>query len=143
MGEHTPVSREPQEGLGRAAQTHAECPHCGAKFSKLREGKVPTHDFPPPCRSVCPGSKQEPRERDDPLWKDNPAARVASERRKIRLELVVYGFAAVKHLADVSGEQSGTMECPLCQKQLRFSVAKSNGHLSARCETPNCINAME
>lgn len=122
---------------------NAQCPHCGAEFSKLRDGKIPTHDFPPPCRSVCPGSKQQPRDEDDPLWKDDPKARITAARRTMRLELMLYGFAAAKHLAELAGEQSGVMECPLCQQSLKFSVAKSNGHFSAKCSTPNCIEAME
>ena len=51
------------------------CPHCGWKFpaSRAQGGLVPTHDYPPPCRSVCPGSKQAPRNPLSdrrPLWKD-------------------------------------------------------------------------
>jgi len=41
------------------------CLHCGwqydpkiaaLKYTNYVEGKVPTHDYPPFCRSVCPGS---------------------------------------------------------------------------------------
>ena len=57
------------------------CPHCGKVFKindclKVRgdveEFVVPTHDWPPPCRAVCPGSGQEPRMVSDsrPLGKD-------------------------------------------------------------------------
>jgi hypothetical protein len=51
------------------------CPHCGELFyaSELRDSLIPTHDFPQPCRAVCPGSKQTPRNSDSdkrPLWKD-------------------------------------------------------------------------
>jgi len=31
------------------------CPRCGATF-ETTDGKLPTHDFPKPCRRVCPGS---------------------------------------------------------------------------------------
>ena len=51
------------------------CPHCGWCYDadKSDDGLVPTHDFPKPCRSVCPGSKQTPRNPHSdkrPLWKD-------------------------------------------------------------------------
>ena len=52
-----------------------KCPNCGELLEPvLKRGVpvVPTHDFPRPCRAVCPGSGQLPREPSDasPLWKD-------------------------------------------------------------------------
>lgn len=55
-----------------------KCPHCGKIFDGMKiatakiPGMIPTHDYPPPCRSVCPGSGQHPRDPNDkrPLWKD-------------------------------------------------------------------------
>lgn len=50
------------------------CPHCGELFTyaELHErALIPTHDYPRPCRAVCPGSKQHPRNADSdrrPLW---------------------------------------------------------------------------
>ena len=49
------------------------CPHCGELFdARVSSTLIPTHDFPRPCRSVCPGSQQSPRSPHDkrPLWKD-------------------------------------------------------------------------
>jgi hypothetical protein len=49
------------------------CPHCGEIFKMRSDALIPTHDFPKPCRSVCPGSGQYPRNpKTDrrPLWKD-------------------------------------------------------------------------
>jgi len=143
MPEPTPVSREPERGFGAGVPKGPECPHCGKEFSKLKGGKIPTHDFPPPCRSVCRGSGQSPRTKDAPLWKDDPKQEGRDARKAMRLELLIYGFAAAKALAEMDGEQSGTMECPLCLKQLKFSVAKSNRHMAARCETSGCINMTE
>lgn len=55
-----------------------KCPHCGREYSAraLKSGLMPTHDFPVPCRSVCPGSGQTPRGMADmrPLWKDERSA---------------------------------------------------------------------
>jgi hypothetical protein len=49
------------------------CPHCGEIFTRLADSLIPTHDFPKPCREVCPGSGQTPRNPDSDrrrLWKD-------------------------------------------------------------------------
>lgn len=50
------------------------CPHCGKLFVGLPP-QVPTHDYPPPCRSVCPGSGQVPRNPESDarlLWNGEP-----------------------------------------------------------------------
>lgn len=121
-----------------------ECPHCGESFKALRDGKIPTHDFPKPCRSVCRGSGRSPRSADDaPLWKDDRQQEERDFVGEARMELLLYGFAVVKEVASLRGESAGTMTCPLCQKALKFSVAKSNGHCHAHCSTNHCINAME
>ena len=62
---------------------------------------------------------------------------------QMRLELLIFGFAAAKETARLLGRQSGTMACPLCQQDLKFSTAASNNHFRAHCSTKDCINAME
>lgn len=121
----------------------AQCPNCGEEFSKLNKGKIPTHDYPRPCRAVCPGAGQHPRRRDANLWKDDPGQQERDFIEGARFELLIYGFAIVKNVAGMRTEKSGTMPCPLCQKTIRYSVAPSNGHLRAKCETDNCVSAME
>jgi hypothetical protein len=53
-----------------------KCPHCGREYSpQACKPLIPTHDWPPPCRAVCPGSGQIPRNAETdrrPLWKDDP-----------------------------------------------------------------------
>lgn len=39
---------------------NGKCQHCGEELVLRPEGTIPTHDFPKPCRSVCPGSGQLP-----------------------------------------------------------------------------------
>ncbi len=60
----------------------AKCPHCGETFKveQLRDGLIPTHDFPKPCRSVCRGAGQNPRplHYTGPLGKDAPSAQVST-----------------------------------------------------------------
>lgn len=119
------------------------CPHCGEEFTKLKDGKIPTHDFPRPCRSVCRGSGQQPRRRDKPLWKDDPDQEARDFFDAARQELLIYGFAVVKQMAHFSDKPSGEGTCPLCLQPVRFRVASSNGHCAAKCSTAGCINAME
>lgn len=121
----------------------AECPHCGENFSALKNGKIPTHDFPKPCRQVCPGSGESPRKKKSALWKNDPEQRERDFVTQARLELTVYGFAVVKAVAEMRGKPIGEMKCPLCQQTLRYSMASRNGHVSAKCSSPDCIKAME
>lgn len=60
-----------------------------------------------------------------------------------RTELIVFGFAAVKTIAKAKKEPTGSMRCPLCQRNLIYSTTSSNGHMRALCETAECINCME
>lgn len=56
------------------SETMFKCPHCGKEFKQSAcKPLVPYHDYPPGCRAVCPGSKQDPRNAETdmrPLWKD-------------------------------------------------------------------------
>jgi hypothetical protein len=58
-------------------------------------------------------------------------------------ELMIVGFAVVKEIATLRKQQSGVMLCPMCGRELRFSIAKSNGHLAAHCKRQGCINIVE
>lgn len=120
-----------------------ECRHCGKSFEKSKGGKVPTHDYPPPCRSVCPGSGQDPRKRDAALYKDDPTQEERDFIADARQELKLYGFAIVKNVANMRNVLSGEMPCPLCQKPLKYSVSCHNGHCMVRCPTEDCVSAME
>ena len=62
---------------------------------------------------------------------------------QLRMELLVYGFAAAKEIARLRGQASGSMACPLCQQRLVFGTAQCNGHFRAHCSTKDCINATE
>jgi len=65
------------------------------------------------------------------------------KEQDIKIELQMYGFAAVKEIAKLRGIREGTMECPMCGQSLQFSIAGSRKHLHARCSREGCINAME
>lgn len=55
---------------------------------------------------------------------------------------------ALKLIAPIRKEQkgknwSGVLECPVCKGKLHVSHAAYNGHVHARCETPDCVAWME
>lgn len=88
------------------------CPHCGQLFTEHCE-QIPTHDYPPLCRSVCPGSGQHPRNPSSdrrPLWNglpnphldDGPGARSGAkfvvgtaEQRAAHLEQLAHDLEPV------------------------------------------------
>lgn len=47
--------------------------------------------------------------------------------------------AAIRNGAASAGE----IPCPICGAALRYSMARSNGHVHARCATPKCVGFME
>jgi len=61
------------------------------------------------------------------------------------------GFARIQKVRDAivqktKGERgiTGDMDCPACGTgRLRYSVARCNGHVHARCSTENCVSFME
>lgn len=48
-------------------------------------------------------------------------------------------MAEIKHGA----ASAGTIPCPTCGATLSYSRARSNGHIHARCATPECVAFME
>lgn len=38
---------------------------------------------------------------------------------------------------------TGEVECPICKKRLRYSVASYNGHMWGSCETEGCVRWMQ
>lgn len=69
------------------------------------------------------------KEERDQLRKDLPR----------RLEMI--GKAREAIIATKQG--SGVIDCPNCGNKLHFSVARSNGHVHAHCETRLCVSWME
>lgn len=46
------------------------CSHCGWKYTPVNDEqtiKVPTHDWPVPCRQVCPGTGRLPQYPDNTI----------------------------------------------------------------------------
>lgn len=141
----TEVAEDAETERTKAKMSKATCPNCGEQFAKIgKDGKIPSHDFPKPCRSVCRGSGQDPKhDPDTPLWKDDSQQEAKDFFDGALTELRLYGFAVVKQMATFAGKSSGTTECPLCGGVVKYRVAESNGHCAAKCERKGCIHAME
>jgi len=71
------------------------------------------------------------------------AGTVEEQVETLLCELKVFGFAAVKEIARLRGQLSGTMPCPMCGNDLRFGTAPSNNHFRVCCTRDGCLKAME
>lgn len=38
---------------------------------------------------------------------------------------------------------AGTIKCPQCGENLRYTIAKCNSHLWGKCDTENCLSWMQ
>jgi len=61
------------------------------------------------------------------------------EEHKTRFNKLLVALKIIKEL----GTERGCIECPLCGCKLRFTVAKSNGHVWGKCETDGCLSWMQ
>ncbi len=64
----------------------------------------------------------------------------ALEETKKRMEnfSIVYIIQALSVISEIP-ENAGTIKCPKCGKQLRYTRAV-NGHVWGKCETQDCLN---
>jgi len=49
----------------------------------------------------------------------------------------------ILEVARETNSSAGTIECPKCGKTMRWSRARSNGHVHAHCEAEECLSWME
>jgi hypothetical protein len=50
---------------------------------------------------------------------------------------------AIVALSKASKTNAGTIDCPKCKAELRWTLAPSNGHVHAKCQTEGCLQWME
>jgi hypothetical protein len=72
---------------------------------------------------------------------DQVAAEEAESARMI--EDVVKARGGITEATNGKRGVSGTIICPRCLGTLHYSVARSNGHVCARCATEGCLAWME
>lgn len=74
--------------------------------------------------------------------------REAVEAEDKRFETIMIAMTAARTEAKRLGFKvgrggRGSLVCPVCGGQLRFSVAAVNGHLWGSCSTPDCVKWMQ
>lgn len=52
-------------------------------------------------------------------------------------------IAAIQKHANGKRGVAAVIECPACKGDLHYSIAGVNGHIHARCSTPNCVAFMQ
>lgn len=97
--------------------------------------------LPKPIPCIYTGSAQPCEKREYPTREEAEADERETEQRfewyrRARQAIVAH-----------SGKQrgvAGKMPCPICLTgEVRYSIAKSNGHIHAGCTTKNCVRWME
>lgn len=98
----------------------------GDMAEKLRKGEIP-------C--VCLQLK----------WPDEEYIQNEIAEHDKAFAKVEAGLEAVAHIrTEYKGRNyKGVIECPTCKGKLHVTHAACNGHVNARCETPDCISWME
>lgn len=99
-------------------------------------GRLPCHavrrhqETPPvPC-----AHRQEPTADQIAAWRsyvDAGFAKITEAARRVRAQ------------HKETGAFQGEVECPACGKALRWSMARSNKHVHAACETRGCVSWMQ
>lgn len=82
-----------------------------------------------PCAKFASWTEAENAER---------AARLAE-----RLERMCKAMVAIDEEHKRSKTWGGRIKCPNCDGTLAWSKARSNGHVHARCSTPDCVSFMQ
>lgn len=57
----------------------------------------------------------------------------------MKIEHLIIAIELIKN----NPEDTGSVKCPACGKNLEFIKSKRNGHVSAKCETVNCLEFRE
>ena len=43
-------------------------------------------------------------------------------------------------LIELDNKAKGVLECPICKQKINYTKSEYNGHISAKCETVNCVS---
>lgn len=70
---------------------------------------------------------------------------IDARRRKVEatMDRIRKAMAAIMEAADGKRGVGGQVTCPNCSKPLHYSIARVNGHIHAKCETPHCVSFMQ
>ena len=94
--------------------------------SRLRQ-----HETRPPVPCAL---RQEPTDAEVAAWREHIDGAAAGALQSNRL---------IQAQHKETGAFEGVVECPTCRGKLRWSMARSNKHVAAACETKGCIAWMQ
>jgi hypothetical protein len=118
-----------------SSPVHNECCKVGVNYRKLGDDSRAGYLARLPCVVDSPLTKE-------PVTCDKVSLLTEDELTKKKQEITESSkhlFTAVVEIRKTKLQQ-GHIECPKCKDELHFSVAKSNGHIWAKCKTPNCLS---
>lgn len=78
-----------------------------------------------------------------------PHTREQSEAREVEAEAsferATKAIVAIREHSKATGQFSAIIDCPACgtPNSLGYGIARSNGHIHARCNTPKCVAFMQ
>jgi len=73
------------------------------------------------------------------MSEENPKTDDKYKKFEAGLGGVLAAIAAIQKKEGKKRGVVGTIECPVCGKSLKYSIAASNGHVWGKCETTNCL----
>lgn len=84
----------------------------------------------------------------DPKAKPRPPKKPIPPEMAEAMERSMLGAAVVHFKAKAAGfgkgkGGDGNCRCPICENFIFYSVASINGHIHAKCKTPDCVSFME
>jgi hypothetical protein len=114
---------------------HGKC-KAGIHYDEVRDESARPYRFACLGEGVVTCRKYSPKTPDE----------VEAEEREIQsrfADVLVARQAVVEHAAGRRGV-AAELPCPLCKSgTLRYSIARVNGHVHARCSTADCVGWME
>lgn len=117
---------------------HNESCKAGVNYRQLGDDSRAGYFTRLPCVVNSPFVKEPANcEKLSPYTKEELDAKLTEiEKRSV---------ATTKAIAAIRKQksQSGTVQCPLCEKNITYSVAQSNGHIWACCSTEGCLQWMQ
>jgi hypothetical protein len=91
-----------------------------------------------PCNTMSP--RRGPKSDCSDFLAPTPEQLAEHEKE---MEAAFVAIVAARDLIIDDGRGKGEVDCPKCGGRLYFARAASNGHISARCKTADCLSFME
>jgi hypothetical protein len=122
---------------------HPAC-DAGVKYKPflLQKGQTTRPELP--CFSPMDDpNSQRCNKREDPTAEEIATEKEQHEAGMNRLRIALIALSPIRKELKGKGGQ-GQFPCPVgCGGTLRWSMARSNGHMHGQCSTPGCVSWME